>query len=249
MIESLDSIWARGTAALGLWCSFADGAVHEIVGSQDVDYVCTDLQHGFVELGDLHNLLRASGSAGAVPLVRVPYCEPWIIGRVLDMGAAGVIVPMINDAQSAAVAVAACRYPPRGNRSFGPIRAALVAGSKDPAELERIACIPMIETLSGLNNVEEIASVEGVTALYVGPADLALALDLPPGIDNPILSRAIDRVLEACRAANIPAGIHCLGGAAAARARKLGFQMVTVTSDAAAMRDELAARLVVARQS
>jgi 4-hydroxy-2-oxoheptanedioate aldolase len=246
-MPSLDAVWAEGRAAIGLWCSLADSAVHEIVGTHDVDYVCTDLQHGFVELAGLHDLLRASGAGGAIPLVRIASNEPWIIGRVLDMGAAGVIVPLIDDAQSAARAVAACRYPPLGGRSYGPIRAGVVAGTADPAVLGQVACIPMIETLSGLDNVEEIAAVDGVTALYVGPADLGISLGLVPGVDDPLLTQALERVLSACRDANIPAGLHCLDGHGAARALAMGFQMVTVTSDVRSMREGLAAQLAAAR--
>src|SRR6185437_10004517 len=169
---------------------------------------------------------------------RVLYNEPWQINRVLDLGAAGVIVPLVGSAADAKRAVSGCRYPPHGVRSYGPLRAALTIGSADPERLAAGAlCFVMIETRHGLENVEEIAATRGLDGIYVGPSDLSLGLGREPGHGGDVLEHAITRVREACASARIVAGMHCNGGGEEARERAAaGFRMVTVGSDSALFR-------------
>jgi 4-hydroxy-2-oxoheptanedioate aldolase len=194
-------------------------------------------------------MFTAIEARGAVPLVRVTFDEPWMINRVLDLGAAGVIVPLVNNAEEARRAVSGCRYPPHGLRSYGPLRAALSVGSADPERLEAGAlCFVMIETRPGLDNVEEIAATPGLDGIYIGPSDLSIGLGREPGHGGDVLERAIDRIAGACDAAGIIAGMHCNGGGEEARARaRAGFRMVTVGVDAALFRAAVSAELGVAR--
>ena len=154
----------------------------ELGGLAGYDFVCVDLQHGLATEATLLSMFQAARGAGAVPMARLAWNEPWLIMRALDIGAAGVILPLIDNAAEAARAVEACRYPPNGRRSYGPIRAEMTAGSTDPEILGGDAlCFAMIETRDGLDNLDEIAATPGLDGLYIGPSDLSIALGLPAG--------------------------------------------------------------------
>ncbi len=240
-----------GEPVFGLWAGIPSSITPELAGVAGYDYVCVDLQHGLSTEATLVSMFQAAQAGGAVPLARLAWNEPWLIMRALDLGAAGVILPLIDNAVEAARAVDACRYPPLGKRSFGPVRAELVVGSAAPDELGGDAlCIAMIETRDGLDNLEEIAATPGLDGLYVGPSDLSLALGLPPrpvtvdpGEDRQALSDAIDRVREACDANGLISGMHCAAGQAAAKYAEAGFKLITVGVDTswykAAIRREL----------
>ena len=153
-------------------------------------------------------MFGAIEARGAVPLARVLYNEPWMVNRVLDLGAAGVIVPLVGSAADAKRAVSGCRYPPRGVRSYGPLRAALTVGSADPERLAAGAlCFVMVETREGLEHVEEIAATRGLDGIYIGPSDLSLGLGREPGHGGDVLEQAIDprRARPARPAASSPA--------------------------------------------
>src|SRR5271170_3835436 len=150
------------------------------------DWVCVDMQHGMIDFSQMVPMLQGISSTGTAPLVRVPRNEPGIIGKSLDAGAWGVIVPMVNSRQEAEEAVAACRYAPVGIRSYGPLRANLYAGFEYFSRAnDEVLCIVMVETTVAVERVDEIASVPGVDAIYIGPADLSVTLGLPPAPDNP----------------------------------------------------------------
>jgi 4-hydroxy-2-oxoheptanedioate aldolase len=246
--NALQSMWDGGGVARGAWCAAPSSVTAEVVASTGYDYVCIDMQHGAIGYSDAVPMLQAISGRGATPIVRVGANDPAAIGRVLDAGALGVVVPMVGSAEEAARAVAACRYPPRGGRSYGPVRAAAVIGSRDVRDLEQVLCAVMVETREGLDRVDEIAGTEGVGAIYVGPSDLALALGLPPAYehDEPAHQEAIERIREACDRHGIIAGIHCDGGAMAARRVEQGFRMVTVVNDLATLRAGVTAELAAA---
>ncbi len=243
--------WRAGRQTVGCWISLANAFTAESLANLGFDWLCVDLQHGLLDYQDLTHLLPAISTSRATPLVRVSWNEPYDIGKALDAGAYGVIVPMINNRAEAERAVAACRYPPQGSRSFGPIRAALYGGRGYAAGAnEQTACIVMIETREGLDNLEEIVTTPGVDAVYIGPADLALALGLPPVGDNdhPEHAAAVRRILEACRRAGIGAGIHTSSLEYTRRYLDQGFNLVTLGSDAGFMMRAAAADLAAVRQ-
>jgi 4-hydroxy-2-oxoheptanedioate aldolase len=245
--DRLDQCWREDRPAFGLWGSIPSPLTAELAAAAGLDYVCVDLQHGGADEERMMAMFSAIEARGAVPLARVIYNEPWMVNRVLDLGAAGVIVPLVGSAEEARRAVSGCRYPPHGVRSYGPLRAALTVGSADPERLAAGAlCFVMVETRQGLDNVEEIAATAGVDGIYIGPADLSLGLGREPGHGGDALERAITRVRDACAASGVVAGMHCTGGGAEARARAAaGFRLVTVGVDAslfgATIADELAA--------
>ena len=222
----------------------------ELLAAARPDYVCVDCQHGLADLAALVPMLAAAEAGGATPLVRVPRNDPADIGKVLDAGARGVIVPLVNDASEAARAARACRYPPDGSRSYGPIRASVVLGTHDPVALGReVSCLVMIETRQGLENAEEIAATPGVDGIYVGPSDLAISLGLPPNFDvvEPAHVEAVARIKDACKSGGIAAGIHAASAEVAEKHAGAGFDMVTAGTDATLLADAAQARLAAVR--
>jgi 4-hydroxy-2-oxoheptanedioate aldolase len=247
--DRLDQCWKQDRPAFGLWGSIPSPLTAELAAASGYDYVCVDLQHGGADEERMVAMFTAIEARGAVPLARVLYNEPWQINRVLDLGAAGVIVPLVGSAADAKRAVSGCRYPPRGVRSYGPLRATLTIGSADPERLAAGAlCFVMVETRQGLENVEEIAATRGLDGIYIGPSDLSLGLGREPGHGGDVLEQAITRVREACAEAGIIAGMHCNGGGEEARTRAAaGFRLVTVGVDASLFRSRVGAELEVAR--
>jgi len=227
--------WREGKPTVGAWLSLPNTFSAELMAHQGFDWLTIDMQHGLIDYGDVVHMLQAISTTEVTPFVRVPWNDPPTIMKVLDAGAYGVVVPLVNNGAEAERAVAACRYPPRGIRSSGPIRAAIYGGSGyQEAAHENIACILMIETKDGIENLDEILSVEGVDGIYVGPSDLSYALGMPPRMDNedPEHQATVARILDACRRHNVAAGIHTGGTAFSAKWLRMGFQMVTLTSDA-----------------
>jgi 4-hydroxy-2-oxoheptanedioate aldolase len=246
----LKAAWAEGRTAFGLWSVMPGSIGAEILAGNEVDYVCVDQQHGVIDYDSAVPMFQAIRAEGAAPITRVLSNDPFLIMKALDAGAWGVIVPLVNDAEDTARAVAACRYPPEGMRSYGPVRAAGVIGTRDPEELGgEVLCLVMVETREGLERVDEIAATPGIDGIYIGPSDLALSLGLPPTLDiqRDEHAEAIDRIREACRRNGIAAGIHSPDGEWARRHAEAGFEMVTVATDATLLRGATLRELTVAR--
>ena len=253
--KRLRAKWEADEPAFGLWASIPTSITAEMAAAAGYDYVCVDLQHGGSDESTMVSMFQATQAAGAAPLARLAWNEPWLIMRALDLGAVGVILPLIDNAGAAARAVEACRYPPLGRRSYGPIRAQIVVGSTSLEELGTDAlCFAMIETREGLDNLEEIAATPGLDGLYIGPSDLSIALGLPPrpvvgelGEDLKPLAEAIERVREGCAANGLIAGMHCASGAAAEQYVKEGFRLITVALDTNLFRATISRELSAAR--
>lgn len=234
--ERLRSRWRAGESTLGGWIMTHDAILAEQLARCGFDEVTVDLQHGSVEIGHLTNLFLGISAGGASPLVRIPTVDPVTIGRVLDVGAAGVIVAMIESRAQAEAVVAACRYAPHGVRSAGPLRAQHTIGSGDWDDLETVIKGVMVESAAGLANVDEIAGTPGIDGIYIGPGDLGIALGMAPGrprdaTQQATFTAAIDRILRACQDAGVVAGIHTGDGATAAAWVRRGFRWVTVASE------------------
>ena len=246
--EFLREGWRQGRAAVGIWNTIGDSLVAEAVASLRPDYVCIDMQHGSASEAQLVPMLQAVTVGGATPIVRVPEANPAAIMKALDAGAAGVILPLVETAEQAKRAVDACRYPPAGRRSFGPFRASISAETSDPRDLEKVACIAMIETRAGIDHLAEIVATGGLTAIYLGPSDLSLALGLPPGsIEAPEFIATAEKIRSACAEHGVVAGMHCYDGVTDRRAVEQGYGMVTVAIDLRSLRQALAAEIAVAR--
>lgn len=243
----LISSWQAGRTTYGVWATMPGSVQAEFIARQGVDYVCVDYQHGLIDHATGVPMMQAIEAGGSVPIARVNWNEPNRIMQVLDAGARGVVVPMVNTAEEAERAARAFRFPPHGDRSFGPVRAREVLATTDPDELANQACILMIETADGIKNVREIAATPGVHGIYIGPSDLALSLGLLPNHTplDPEFVRVIADIQAACRDNGIAAGIQCANGEIAADYAAQGFDMITIASDGplltAAVRTNLAA--------
>jgi 4-hydroxy-2-oxoheptanedioate aldolase len=239
----LKTLWQEDAYAVNGWLSLPATFSAEVMAHRGWDSLTIDLQHGLIDYQSAVGMLQAISTTRTVPLVRVPWLDPAIIMKVLDAGAYGVICPMINSATEAAAFVAACRYPPAGIRSCGPIRANIYAGPDYVANANRtIVTMAMIETRSGLDNLEKILSVEGLDAIYVGPADLSLALGCEPRLDptERVVVEAIEYIVTQARTKKIVPGIHTESPVYAQKMIQQGFRFVTVGSDV---------RLLVAKAS
>jgi 4-hydroxy-2-oxoheptanedioate aldolase len=235
--NGVKKLWREDRPAFGAWLSIPSAFSAEVMAHQNVDWLCIDTQHGPIDYETALAMLQAISTTETTPFARVPWNEPGVIGKMLDAGAYGVIVPMVNSRAEAEAAVAACRYPPEGIRSFGPTRAVFYAGFDYFAHAnQEVCCIPQIETTAAVDNLDEILSVEGVDAVYIGPMDLSISLGLPPQMDSdvPAYAEARQRILEACQRHNVAAGIHASVSSAPKRAAE-GFRMVLATSDVGAL--------------
>jgi 4-hydroxy-2-oxoheptanedioate aldolase len=226
-----------GKPAIGIFLSANSPLVAEVVGKTGLSWVCVDMQHGEANLGTLSPLLAAISATPAMPYARVAFNDFMEIGRALDLGAYGIIVPLVNNAAEAQAAVRAAKYPPLGARSFGPVRAAVYAGDGyyDEANQETSLFV-MIETKEGVDNAKEILSVEGVDGAYIGPSDLSIAYGVRPGIStgeqlDPVVEEAIAKVVAAGEATGKVIGMHLMSAAAANRRLKQGIRMIGLGSE------------------
>ena len=240
--------WKAGEVTYGGWLSIPSSFTAEIMAHQGFDWLCIDMQHGLIDYQVAVTMLQAVSTTPTIPFVRVPWNEFGIIGKMLDAGAYGIIVPMVNSVEEARAAVAACKYYPLGVRSFGPARAAIYAGADYfAAANETVLCIPMIETRQAVERIDDILAVPGVDAVYVGPADLSITYGLPPRMDNDgVFPEALAKVVASCKAHGVVPGIHCTSALAGKRAAG-GFQMITVGSDSGGVSAQAARDLKAAR--
>lgn len=235
-MKSLRDQWANGDTTLGLWASIPSSSSAEILGRVDAGYVCVDMQHGLIGYDAAWPMIQGILLGGGTPIARVPWNEPGIIGKMLDAGSNAIIVPMVNSVAEAEAAVAACRYPPLGARSFGPIAASPRQSGYYATSADQIAVVPMVETVQALAAVDDIVAVPGVDAIYVGPADLSISLGLPPGNndDAPEFVEALETIVAACKNAGVVPGIHS-SGSLTPRRLEMGFRMITVVADGVGM--------------
>lgn len=233
----LRALWAEGRPAINGWLSVGNPFIAEIMACQGYDSITIDLQHGALDYGQALPMFQALRASGVVPLARVPWNEAGSVMKVLDAGAMGVICPMINSAAEAAQFVSYLRYPPLGQRSFGPTRAAFAYGGYDTsAANDQILAVAMIETQAGVDNLEEIAATPGLDGLYIGPSDLTLGTQngrLPPGFDReePEIVALIRHIQAVCARNGLRACLHCGEPDYAAKAIGWGFDLTTVSGD------------------
>ena len=251
----LREIWASGGAAVKGWLAIPSGFSAETMAHQGWDSLTIDLQHGVVDYTSMIPMLQAISTTATVPVVRVPWLEPGILMKALDAGAYAVICPMVNTREDAEKLVAYTHYAPAGTRSFGPVRALLYGGADYPKHAnETIVTFAMIETARALDNLDDIMSVEGLDAIYIGPSDLSIALGCTPTFDDvdPKVAEAIDHILARAKAHGLVAGIHNGAPEKALERIAKGFQFVTIGSDArlmAAGAQQIVGRMKAARTS
>ena len=227
-MSSLRERWGAGEATFGAWCTIPSTWTAELAARSGHDWVVIDTQHGLIGYDVMLPMLQAITAAGVPSLVRVPWNEPGTIMKALDAGAGGVIVPMVNSVVEAEAVVGACRYPPAGFRSMGPIRARLVdAGWRQPL------CVVMVETVQAVSLVDDILSVPGVDAVFVGPNDLAVSAGLESSYEgkDPRHREMIEKIAQSARRHGVTAGIMCGTPEVAKQWRDAGYQMLALEAD------------------
>ena len=239
----LHGLWQTGQCALNAWLSIGSSYSAEVFAHLAYDAVTVDLQHGMFDFETAVAMLQAISTTGSVPMVRVPANESWIIQKVLDAGAYGIICPMIDTAEQCAALVKAVRYPPFGERSFGPARGLLYGGSDYVDGVAKtVLSWAMIETATALDNLESIARVEGLSGLYIGPSDLSMTLE--GAIATPLsnrVTREIDRIVDVAAINGLKVGIFCPDVTFARRMVARGCHLVTVMNDVGLIRKATAA--------
>lgn len=239
--------WATGAPAYNAWLTIPAAWPAELLAATGFESVTIDLQHGLIDAPAALQILQAVDQRRCAVLVRLAWSEPAAIMRALDRGASGVIAPMITSAADVAALVAACRYPPQGMRSYGPIRVEVAHGAAGTAEVAAVPLIfPMIETADALEQLDAIADVPGISGLYVGPSDLSLSLGLALPVDfhAPRLRAALTAVVSACARRDLVACVYADVHSAADLA-SLGFQLITVVGDGELIRSGASAALSV----
>jgi 4-hydroxy-2-oxoheptanedioate aldolase len=245
--SALRGAWEAGSPTYGAWCSIPSSFSAEILGHVGFDWACVDLQHGLTSGDALLPMMQALAVTRTPTLVRVPGNEPAAITRALDLGAVGVIIPMVNDAASAREAVSACRYAPEGTRSYGPTRAALVGGDAPVDVVNRLViCAVMIETEAALADLDGILSTVGVDAAFIGPADLRVSLGIAE-VADPAFVRLLADIAARCRERGVVPGIFCPATDLVPAWRDMGFQMLAVESDVRFLRGAASAALARVR--
>lgn len=249
--NTVKRIWAKGGVVVNGWLAIPSAFSAEIMAHQGFDSLTIDMQHGVVDYQVAVTMLQAISTTPVIPFARVPWNDPGRLMKILDAGVYGVICPMVNTRAEAEALVRACKYPPMGFRSWGPVRASLYAGADygDHAN-EDVVVMPMIETAEAVRNLDEILSVPGVDAVYVGPSDLSLALGCKPRLDqtDPPVVEAQQRIVEACKRHGVVAGIHNNTAAYALEMAGAGYQFVTLASDGRFLGARAAEEVAIARK-
>jgi 4-hydroxy-2-oxoheptanedioate aldolase len=231
--------WADGQACHGLWSTLPGAVTGEVLARTGADFVVLDLQHGALAEAELPAVTAAVTAAGSVPLVRTRSPLFPDVGRPLDLGARGVIVPNVRDAGHAREVVAACRYAPAGGRSIGR----LSGGADQPL------AVVMVEAATALDDLDAVLAVEGLDGIYVGPGDLSLSLELTGAEHRTELRGVLSSIITRAVAAGVPVGVHAFTGEDAAGYAAEGATIVTVASDAVSLAEVMAHHLRVARGS
>ncbi|WP_413112261.1 HpcH/HpaI aldolase family protein [Thaumasiovibrio sp. DFM-14] len=219
------------------WLSIPSSYAAEVIAHTGVDSVTIDMQHGMVGFSDVLTMFQAISTSNAVPMIRIPAAYPDVVMKMLDAGAYGIICPSVDTPEICKTFVDACRYPPIGNRSFGPTRGLTYGGADYVTHADdEIMALAMIESQEALDNLEAILDTPGLTGIYIGPNDLAFSLGVRPGQYSDKVEQAIAHILSRAKARNLFTGIFCSGVENAQQRREQGFDLVTPGNDAGALR-------------
>ena len=234
--NKLKKLFKEGNAAVNGWLEIPSSFSAEAMSHQGYDSLTIDMQHGAINNSNILEMFQAISTTEVVPMARLNWNEPDQIMKVLDFGAYGVICPMVSNKSQAEKFVQACMYPPKGYRSFGPIRGLIYGGSDYGRHADQeILKLAMIETKEAIEKLDEIMSTPGLDGIYIGPADLTLALGISePGFDKPEGSPTYEQIINILKHAkknSLIAGIHNGTAEYAQKMIDIGFHLVTVGSD------------------
>lgn len=234
----------KGELSIGSWITLEDCSIAEIMSKSEFDWIVVDMEHSAIGIREAHNLIRVIELEGCVPLVRVGENSPYQIKRVMDAGAHGVVVPMVNTAEDALKAVEAVKYPPVGKRGVGLARAQGYGEKfeeyKKWVQSESIVVV-QIEHIDAINNLEDILKVEGVDGSIIGPYDLSASLGYPGDFERKEMKDSVTKYLDVCKKLAKPAGIHSVPSDAKALNEKIqeGFKFIAFSFDAMFIGDKI----------
>ncbi len=248
--SNVRNVWKRGGAVVNGWLGIPSGVSAENMAQAGWDSLTIDMQHGHVGYQAAVEMLQAISTTPVTPLARVPWLEQAMIMKLLDAGAYGLICPMINTREECEAFVGACRYAPKGYRSFGPMRATWYGGPDYAQKAnDTVVALAMIETKKALDNLDDIMGVKNLDGIYIGPADLGLSLGGEPRGDqtDPKVVAAIKKILAAAKKHKLRAGIHCSSPEYALKMISWGFEFVTVLNDSALLMNNAKATVATMR--
>lgn len=235
--NKLKAMWREGKPAVICWVGSADPYMAEVLAHAGFDALVLDMQHGMgIGPDRAAQWLQVISTTDTVPMVRIPWNEPVFFQWVLDAGAYGIIVPLVNNKEEATKAGMSCRYPPVGFRSIGPNRANLYAGSDYFLHAnDEIICLVMVESMSTIPNLEEMAEAPGIDGFYIGPADLAISMGVSPTQyrESKEHNEASQKVVDVAKAHGLIAGTHCRSPEEAIDRFQQGFLICPAAADAA----------------
>jgi len=226
---------SKGKTVFGTWITMAYPEIVEALSLLPFDWFVFDMEHAPLDVRDVEFLLMAIKRNDIVPIVRVPWNDFVIVKRVLDIGSKGVLFPQISSKEEVELAIRSIRYPPKGIRGVGS-RRCIMYGLEDVKEYFRkanddIIVIVQIETLSAINNLEQIVSLEGIHGVFVGPYDLSAQLGIFGEFSNPKYIETIKRIAETAKRYNKMAGIHTFSAEDALEKIDMGFNFIAISSD------------------
>jgi 2-dehydro-3-deoxyglucarate aldolase len=209
-INKIRELLKTNNFSIGSWLQIPHTSIAEILGQSGYDWVAVDLEHGSIGIHQLPDLFRALELGNTLPLARLAQGSPKDCKQVLDAGAGGVIIPMVENANDLALIRDACRWPPAGNRGVGFSRANLFGRNFESysKEAQEPFIVAMIESTLAVDNLEEILLVKGLDAILIGPYDLSASIGIVGQFDNPKFKEVIKKIRSLCNAANIPCGVH-----------------------------------------
>ena len=233
--NKLKELFKAGKPIINSWLAVPSSFSAEVMAQQGWDSLTIDMQHGLIDYPNAVSMLQTISTTETTPMARVNWNEPGQIMKILDAGCYGIICPMVSNRKEAEKFIQACQYPPKGYRSFGPIRASIYGGNDYAKHADKeILKLAMIETKEALEKLDEILDTPNLDGIYIGPADLSLAVGEEPGFDKPENTKAykeILRILEGAKKRNLLAGLHNGSAEYAQKMINKGFNLVTVGSD------------------
>ncbi|MBV9557582.1 MAG: hypothetical protein JO254_10920 [Pseudolabrys sp.] len=251
---SLAARLRAGETVFSGWCSLGSPLVLEMVAREGFPSVAIDGQHGYWTYSEIKTGIAAIRQGGAAAIVRIPLEDFGGCSKALDWGAEGIVAPMINNANDAKRFAAAAKFPPIGERSWGPNRAMMLGGVSDAKVYlheanDAVITLAMIETKEAMDNLDAIAAVPGIDMLFVGPSDLSITLSNGKELDphSPTIEAANEKVLAACKKAKKFAGLYCATPERAAQTAKRGFNFLAVGNDFGFLKGAYAGALKTAK--
>jgi 4-hydroxy-2-oxoheptanedioate aldolase len=240
-----------GKPAIGTWLGLGSPLAAEWLAHQGFDWLNVEQEHGAIDATLTLSLLQAISTTDVIPLIRIPWKDAAHCKRALDAGAYGLFIPSVNTREEAELVVGAMKYPPSGYRGLGGTRRVLYGGSDYVSHAnDEILVIPMIETAEGVRNADDILSVPGIDACFVGPNDLAMSLGLAPSLDPPFeeYEQSIQKIFQACKRHGVAPGLHAPSAERAADRIEQGWQLIAINSDGGFMAQSAAATVKTLRE-